>query len=62
MTAYDKVKTLVEKAERLLYLYSFDYPEIDIDTIVVLEHELPNDIVALKAELLTMFEEEQHDY
>lgn len=57
MTAYDKVKALVEKAERLLYLYSLDYPEIDIDLIVVLEHELPKDIVAIKTELLTMLEE-----
>lgn len=58
---YEKVKALIEKAERLLYLYAFDYPDIDIDTIVLLEHELPQDIVNLKTELLTMFEEEQHD-
>lgn len=55
---YDKVKAIVAKAERACKLRAHDLTGKEIDELVLLEATLPYDIIAVKAELLTMFEEE----
>jgi hypothetical protein len=57
---FDKVKAIVAKAERVQEIRALDLVKHGeaLDELVLLEATLPYDIIAVKTELLTMFEEE----
>lgn len=56
---YEIIKAIVAKAERICEIHSVDnMTGEEIDELVVLEHTLPHDLLAIKQELLTLLEEE----